>query len=470
MEQAKKGVPVWVWFLALLPVAVAMLGVLSALAIYGVRKYIVNAKEAEAQATLIAWGDGLAECGEKDGRLPQSALPVPGSALMVMGKKYQSAPSDWNEPAHVCARFSLSTPQYFQYGWEQRSEALGVARATADMTGDGAIDTEFELEVTCSAGKCVRGVPLKVTSAGAAAGVAADSSSAARSASSEPAKAPGAASWLLMGLGGLALLANLVGGVWLIVLAFQQSLMWGLLSLFVPCAQLVFIAQHWHEAKRPALLSLGGSGAFLAACLMIYQLNADEPSSPPPATVAGPAITPPSHSGAGVRLAPPPPHAAVPELTGAPVDLSTVMGKARKLANQWEQDAALVGIETTLVAGVIPTRDDAVAKLTFGPSSFESARPKTGLFVVTYDKTGLTGVPVKGPASKALPEPMCAPELVYARMAEGAAPSLRLRYGFDGSDRPAWIGLLAGQPAAQTRLFDPARCDPMGIVVGPRKR
>ena len=169
-------------------------------------------------------------------------------------------------------------------------------------------------------------------------------------------------------------------------------------------------------------------------------------------------------------MAPPPPHTAVPELRGAPVDLSTVMGKARKLANQWDPDAALVGIETTLVGGVIPTGDDALAKLTFGPSIFESARPKTGLFVVTYDTTGLTGVPVKGPPSKALPEPMCAPEVVYARIAEGAAPSLALRYAFDANDRPAWIGLVAGQPAAQARLFEPARCDPMATVVGPRKR
>jgi hypothetical protein len=468
MEQAKKGVPAWIWFLALLPVAFAMLGVLSALAIYGVRKYMVNAKEAEAQAALIAWGDGLATCGEREGRLPQSALPVPGNPLLVMGKKYQSGASDWSEPAHVCAGFSLSAPQYFQYGWEQRSETRGVARATADLTGDGTTDAEFELEVTCGAGKCARGVPVKVTSGvGAPVG---EGSAASGSRTSGPSAPPGVVSWLLVGLGGVALIANLVGAVWLLVLAFQESVLWGLLSLFVPCAQLVFVVQHWQKAKRPALLSLGGSGAFMAACLMIYQLNADDKSSSPPATAGGAAIAPPSQSGAGVRLAPPPAHTAVPELTGAPVDLSTVMGKARKLANEWEQDAALVGIEATLVGGVIPTGDGAVAKLTFGPSIFESARRKTGLFVVTYDKTGLSGVPVKAPPTKALPEPMCAPEIVYARMAEGASPSLSLRYAFDGSDRPAWIGLVAGKPAAEARLFDPARCDPMGIVVSPRKR
>jgi hypothetical protein len=166
----------------------------------------------------------------------------------------------------------------------------------------------------------------------------------------------------------------------------------------------------------------------------------------------------------GVKLAPPPPVVPVPELTGAPVDLSTVMGKARKLANQWDEDAALVGIEATLTSGLVQTRDGAAAKLTFGPSRFASARPKSGLFVVTYDQQGLRGAPSKGSAAKVLPEPMCAPESVYARIAEGAQPTISLRYGFDANDRVAWIGLVAGAPATEMRFFDAQRCAPLGIV------
>lgn len=121
----------------------------------------------------------------------------------------------------------------------------------------------------------------------------------------------------------------------------------------------------------------------------------------------------------GVRLPPPPPVLVVPELTGAPVDLSTVMGKARKLANQWDQDAALLGIEAIIIAGLVPTADGGEAKLTFGPSPYDAAARKSGVFIVTYDNGGLVGTPAKAAPSKALPEPMCAPEAVYGKIAGG---------------------------------------------------
>jgi len=51
---------------------------------------------------------------------------------------------------------------------------------------------------------------------------------------------------------------SLVGVVWLIVLAFQDSILWGLLSLFIPCAILVFIAKAWPVTMRPTMIMLGG--------------------------------------------------------------------------------------------------------------------------------------------------------------------------------------------------------------------
>lgn len=43
----------------------------------------------------------------------------------------------------------------------------------------------------------------------------------------------------------LGFLLSLIGGIWGIVLAFQDSTIWGLLYLFVPFASLVFIIKKW---------------------------------------------------------------------------------------------------------------------------------------------------------------------------------------------------------------------------------
>jgi hypothetical protein len=447
-------VPVWVWLLALIPVATLLLGVGTALSIYGVRKYIVNAKQAEARAALIAWADGLAACGQKEGRLPPSTAPVPANLASIAARKYQSTPTEWSEQAHTCAGFALKEPQYFQYRWERHSDDSGRLLAVADLNGDSVAECELELDVTCAVGKCERGSPTQL-----------DAATSGNGAGHEALSGRQIGLCVLFVLAGLA---SSIASAWLLVVAFQQSVTWGLLSLFVPCAQLVFVVQFWERAKRPFLLQAGSLGTLLVTGVMWHQLSL--PAATGAFVATAPGKLAPEPGGRGVKLAPPPPVVPVPELTGAPVDLSTVMGKARKLANEWEQDAALVGIEATLAAGVVPTQEGASAKLTFGPSIFKTAQTKTGLLVVTYDKSGLRGVAAKGPPAKALPEPLCAPESVYARMADGAQPRITLRYGLDANARLAWMGVVVGQPPAQTRFFEPQRCDPMAIVVGSQRR
>ncbi|WP_170113014.1 hypothetical protein [Ahniella affigens] len=50
----------------------------------------------------------------------------------------------------------------------------------------------------------------------------------------------------------------LVGGLWLLVKAFQTSILWGLGCLFLAPVQLVFIIMHWDVAKKPFLYYLAG--------------------------------------------------------------------------------------------------------------------------------------------------------------------------------------------------------------------
>lgn len=150
----KKGLPTWVIVLIVVVVAgPIVLGIFSALAIYGVRKYMVNAKRAEATNTLTHWSKGMVACGEKDG-LPATSRQVPESLSAVSGRKYQSVAAEWSDAAFVCGGLAMSDPQYFQYQWVQASPSEGSLVALADLNGDGSPDERVEIRISCSAGRC----------------------------------------------------------------------------------------------------------------------------------------------------------------------------------------------------------------------------------------------------------------------------------------------------------------------------
>lgn len=54
----------------------------------------------------------------------------------------------------------------------------------------------------------------------------------------------------------LGIAISAVAGIWFLVVAFRQSILWGLGCLFVPFVSLIFLIVHWSEAKRPFLWSL----------------------------------------------------------------------------------------------------------------------------------------------------------------------------------------------------------------------
>ena len=109
------------------------IGAASAVAIYGVRKVITNAKAAEARTTIRAISDRLVAARPKKlGSLP----PVPGKFEMVQGKKYQSVPSDWKVWKSI--GFSLSEPQYYQYRIDAAKDGKSAEIiAQGDLDADG---------------------------------------------------------------------------------------------------------------------------------------------------------------------------------------------------------------------------------------------------------------------------------------------------------------------------------------------
>ena len=59
-------------------------------------------------------------------------------------------------------------------------------------------------------------------------------------------------------LGGIGSIVSLVGGIWILVIAFQKSVLWGLGCMFIPCVILYFAATNWELTKKPFLIMIGG--------------------------------------------------------------------------------------------------------------------------------------------------------------------------------------------------------------------
>src|SRR5215216_7439984 len=101
-----------------LMIVVAIVGILAALAIYGVRKYMTNAKTAEARngvgqmskdASSAYYKEGMAgsvlDWGQQAGvanKICPSAPMVPDSLKSVAAQKWQSRPANWNGPGWDC--------------------------------------------------------------------------------------------------------------------------------------------------------------------------------------------------------------------------------------------------------------------------------------------------------------------------------------------------------------------------------
>jgi hypothetical protein len=53
-----------------------------------------------------------------------------------------------------------------------------------------------------------------------------------------------------------------IGGLWIIVLAWQRGIVWGLACLFIPVVQLIYVALNWKESKSAFFLIVAGFVAF----------------------------------------------------------------------------------------------------------------------------------------------------------------------------------------------------------------
>ena len=81
--------------------------------------------------------------------------------------------------------------------------------------------------------------------------------------------------WALLGIGGIL---ALVGSVWLWIVAFKESVWWGLGSIFVPFVSLIFALTHWEVAKTPFLIALLG-GIMVGVSIAVFAPEVATPNA-----------------------------------------------------------------------------------------------------------------------------------------------------------------------------------------------
>jgi type IV pilus assembly protein PilA len=144
-------------------IVVVIIGVLAVLANYGVRKYVANAKSAEARNSLGQIAKDAATAFERDsftgalvakgavtnvGRrlCPSASTSVPSSIALVTAQKYQSKASDWtvdstSNAGFYCLKFSIEEPQYYLYSYSVSGSSnvndSFTASAQGDLNGNG---------------------------------------------------------------------------------------------------------------------------------------------------------------------------------------------------------------------------------------------------------------------------------------------------------------------------------------------
>lgn len=178
-----------------LMIVVVIIGVLAALAIYGVQKYLANAKSAEGRGVLgriakDAVGSSMGDLMNSDmiplrgsrefkRRLCGEAVPVPAALSAVssfpvvtpvtapseiQGKKYQSDQAEWStggaDDGWQCLRTMVVGPQIYAYGYHStvahgaEPQKLDVGqRFTAYAVGD--LDGDLDASVLWLSGDVV---------------------------------------------------------------------------------------------------------------------------------------------------------------------------------------------------------------------------------------------------------------------------------------------------------------------------
>lgn len=70
----------------------------------------------------------------------------------------------------------------------------------------------------------------------------------------------------------IGMLAIFATGIWYLVVAFQQDVVWGLCCMLVPFASIVFLFKFWQKAKKPFIGQLVACLPLLTGWLILQSI------------------------------------------------------------------------------------------------------------------------------------------------------------------------------------------------------
>ena len=133
-----------------LMIVVAIIGVLSAVAIPGFIRYVRRSKTSEAMSAIPVIFRGVSAYYQTEhttrsggivtANLPSTTPAVPSSLSLIAGTSYSPVASDWDDITWQAVSFSMSSPMRFQYQYCKTTSGGANACAAGSTVG-----TSFEV-------------------------------------------------------------------------------------------------------------------------------------------------------------------------------------------------------------------------------------------------------------------------------------------------------------------------------------
>jgi FtsH-binding integral membrane protein len=72
----------------------------------------------------------------------------------------------------------------------------------------------------------------------------------------------------------IGLLISAVGSIWLLIEAFQESILWGLGCVLVPFIPLIFLVMHWSKCAKPTMVMFAVTVLAIIGVVLVGMGNA----------------------------------------------------------------------------------------------------------------------------------------------------------------------------------------------------